>query len=148
MLKKRRHRRLALAVALLLAAALLLARHVTGPGPPPPEELPTYAARQAGEHLGEYARVCGRVVDAAYVPGTAGRPTFLNFGEPHPDAVFTALVWGEDRPRFDAAPERAYRGRRICVHGRIRDHEGRPEIIVRRPSRIGPSPPPPRPPDR
>lgn len=148
MLKKRRHRRLALAVALLLAGTLLLARHVTEPGPPPPEELPTYGARAAGEHVGEHARVCGRVVDAAYVPGTSGRPTFLNFEEPHPDAVFTALIWGEDRRRFDAAPERAYRGRRICVHGRIRDHEGRPEIIVRRPSQISSSAPAPRPTDR
>lgn len=137
MLEKRAHRRGLMLLAALLVAALFLARHLGDFGaPPPPEELPTYGAREAGGHVGEHARVCGRVVDAAYVPGTSGRPTFLNLEEPYPDPVFTVLIWGEDRARFGTPPERRYRDRRICVHGRIRSHEGTPEIVVRGPARI------------
>jgi len=136
MLDRRRHRRWAAAIVLLVVAAVLLARQIGDPPSPPPEDLPTYEAGEAGEHVGEHARVCGTVVDAAYVPGTSGRPTFLNFGAPYPDPDFTALVWGEDRGRFEAAPEDAFLGRRICVRGRIERHEGRPEIVVRRPTQI------------
>lgn len=134
-----KHRRRALVAVLVVVAAFLLARHFAGPGPPPPGELPTYPAGEAGAHVGEHARVCGTVVDAAYVARARGRPTFLNFEEPYPDPVFTAVIWGGDRGRFEAAPERAYRGRRVCVRGRIRLHEGRPQIIVRRPGQIEPA---------
>jgi hypothetical protein len=140
-LKKPENRRRALVVVGLLVAALLLARHCSSPGPPPPEDLPTYAAGEAAAHAGRHARVCGRVVDAAYASGTEGRPTFLNFGRPYPDPVFTALIWGEDRARFSAPPERAYLDRRICVRGRIEMHEGRPEIVVRSPAQLEPAVP-------
>lgn len=133
---KRENRRIALVLVALLVVALFLARHVTRPGSPPPEELPTYTAREAGGHVGEHARVCGTVVDAAYVPTVGGEPTFLNLEEPHPEPVFTALIWGDDRPRFGAPPERAFRGRHICVTGEIESHEGRAEIVVRRPGQI------------
>lgn len=140
-LKKPENRRRTLVVVALLVAALFLARHCSSPGPPPPEELPTYAPGEAAAHAGRHARVCGRVVDAAYASGTEGRPTFLNFGRPYPDPVFTALIWGEDRARFSAPPERAYLDRRICVRGRIEMHEGRPEIIVRSPAQVEPAAP-------
>lgn len=141
MLNRKKHRRLGLALVAVLVAALFVARHMTerppSSGPPgPSEELPTYLAGEAAEHVGRDARVCGRVVEATYVPDTRGRPTFLNFGRPYPDPVFTALIWGDDRQRFSSPPERAFRNRRICVRGRIQRHEGRPEIVVRRPDQI------------
>lgn len=139
-LKKPENRRRALVAVALLVAALFLARHCEEPAPPPPSELPTYDARDAGEHVGEHAWVCGTVVDASHVPEAGGGPTFLNFGRPYPDPVFTALIWGEDRGRFEVPPERAYLGRRICVRGRIEIHEGRPEIVVRSPAQMGTGP--------
>lgn len=146
MLTKDGIRRWGLVLVAVLVAALFVARHLTdrgespGAGRPagdlPAGELSTYSAREAAGHVGEIARVCGVAVDASYVPGTDGRPTFLNLGEPYPDPLFTVVIWGEDRRRFDAPPERAYRDRRICVTGRIRSYEGRPEIIVTRPAQI------------
>lgn len=136
MFSKGKRRRWATALAAVVVAALFLARHVTDRGGPPDGPLPTYSARQASEHVGEDARVCGRVVDAAHAVDTRGRPTFLNLGAPYPDPLFTVLVWGEDRAAFRVPPERAYLGRRICVRGRIRRHEGRPEMIVRSPAQI------------
>jgi hypothetical protein len=123
-------------LVVLLAAALFLSRHLTEPAGPPEGPLPTYTAREAADHAGEDARVCGRVVDTAHAAGTRGRPTFLNLEEPYPDPVFTVLIWGDDRGAFPAPPERAYRDRRICVRGRIQLHEGRPEIVARSPAQI------------
>lgn len=99
-------------------------------------ELVTYPPERAGEHVGERARVCGRVAGATYAAGVGGRPTFLDFGRPHPDALFTAVIWGRNRGRFGAPPEELFRGRRVCVAGAIREHEGRPRIEVRSPAQI------------
>lgn len=131
-------------VLLALVVAFLLARVIPngggdgdGSAPPVTADLPTYGAGEAADHVGEVARVCGTVESTAWAREIGGRPTYLNLGRPYPDQLFTVVVWGEDRPRFDAPPERRWAGRRICVAGRIQTHEGRPRIVVERPDQIG-----------
>lgn len=132
--------RWAVAVLLAVAASFLVARFVPSGGgsggPPVDADLPTYGPEEAAEHRGEVARVCGVVESASYARQVGGRPTFLNLGRPYPDQLFTVVIWGEDRARFGGAPERRFRGRRICAAGRIRLHEGTPQIEVRRPDQV------------
>ena len=124
----------------LALVAFLARRHLLpgsgGDASPRPGDGPTVEAVRAADLVGETATVCGRVAEAAYLPEVDGRPTFLNFGGRNPDQAFTAVIWGEHRGRFGAAPERAYRGARICVAGRITEHEGVPQIEVRGPGQI------------
>lgn len=127
---------------LVVAAAFLLARTIPGGGgeaggPPVDADLPTYGADEAGSHVGEVARVCGAVASASWAREVDGQPTFLNLGRPYPDQPFTVVIWGEHRARFDA-PERRWLGRRICAAGRIREHEGTPQVVATRPAQIGP----------
>lgn len=133
-------RRWAAVLLLVVAAAFLLARVVPsggdGGGPAVTADLPTVAPAGAADRVGEVARVCGTVESASWAREIGGRPTFLNLGRPYPDQPFTVVIWGEDRARF-GAPERRYAGRRICVAGRIRLHEGTPRIVARRPAQIG-----------
>lgn len=137
MFEKPRASRLAVLLVGLLVLAFFLARHfVVDGGGGVPDDAPTYTAREAADHVGEAARVCGTVADAAYRPRIGGSPTFLNFGAPHPDADFTVVIWSEARARFDVPPESGFRGRRICVSGRIREHEGRPQIVLEHPSQV------------
>lgn len=128
-------------VLLVLILAFLLARVVPdGSGDDAPAvtgDLPTYGAEEAADHVGEVARVCGTVESTAWAREVGGEPTYLNLGRPYPDQPFTVVIWGEDRSRFDAPPERRWAGRRICVAGRIRTHEGRPRIVIERPDQIG-----------
>lgn len=42
----------------------------------------------------------------------------------------------EDRDRFDAPPEQAYRGKRICVTGTIETHRGTPQVVVEGPEAV------------
>ena len=127
-------------LAVLALLAFLGRRHLvpgSGDGPPArPGDGPTLRPEQAAARVGETATVCGTVAEATYLPGVDGRPTFLNFGGRNPDQAFTAVIWGEHRRRFDAPPERTYRGARICVAGRITEHEGVPQIEVRGPGQI------------
>jgi DNA/RNA endonuclease YhcR with UshA esterase domain len=126
------------ALAVLSAVAFLGRRFLLpeGGGAVTPGTGPTLRPDEAAARVGETATVCGRVADAVYLARVNGRPTFLNFGAPDPNQEFTAVIWGEARDRFEAPPERAYRGARICVAGRIREHEGVPQIEVRGPSQL------------
>lgn len=92
-------------------------------------------ATDAGKHVGERATVCGVVASAKYARTSRGAPTFLNLGRPHPDQVFTGVIWGRDRPRFSPPPETLL-DKNICVTGLITSYRGKPQIIVTDPSQI------------
>jgi hypothetical protein len=79
--------------------------------------------------------VCGLVVSSRYAFSTKGQPTFLNLDEPYPKQVFTILIWGENRSKF-RTPESDYKGKRICVTGKITEYRSEPEIVADSPKQI------------
>jgi len=93
------------------------------------------AAREARQHIGEQATVCGVVASARYAERTRGKPTFLNLDKPYPNQIFTIVIWGEDRAKF-GTPETKYLDKRICVSGMIRNYQGEPETMPTEPSQI------------
>lgn len=118
-------------VAALVVVAVLVAR-LEGGGP-----AGTWIpAAEAARHVGERGTVCGEVASTRYAQSANGEPTFLNLERPYPKQIFTALIWGDDRPRFDRPPEEHFRDRRICVTGKIGSYRDVPQIIVRRPDQI------------
>lgn len=132
-------------VAAAVVALAVLGRRLLGPGesggapsadPPVADEVPAVAPGEARARLGEHVKVCGRVAGGRYLPRVGGRPTFLNLGGRHPDQLFTAVIWGRDRPEFSFPPEEAYRGTRLCVRGIVEEHEGTPRIVVSDPRQI------------
>jgi len=96
----------------------------------------TIRAEQAADHIGETETVCGQVVSATYSTRTHGNPTFLNLDKPYPHQIFTILIWGSDRTKFEKPPEQAFRDKDVCVTGRISEFHGKPEIVVRDPKQI------------
>ena len=90
---------------------------------------------EAASHVGEEATVCGEVTGAKYSSHRERKPTFIDFGPPHPNQHFTALIWGEYRDKFDYVPESLF-GKTICVSGTITEYKGRAEIKVSDPSQI------------
>lgn len=92
---------------------------------------------EAKNYDGQTQCVCGPVVDTFYASRSNGAPTFLNLGaNRNSPNRFTVVIWGEYRPNFDRPPEQAYRGKIICVTGRIRLYRGVPEIQVKSPAEI------------
>lgn len=91
-------------------------------------------AAQAAQHAGEHATVCGVVASAHYAEGTEGQPTFVNLDKPHPDPIFTIVVWGDYRDRFNPPPE-TWHGR-VCATGVIRMYHGHAEMKVISPAQI------------
>ncbi len=95
----------------------------------------TLTATEAKAHVGEQATVCGKVVSTRWAESSRGSPTFLNFDQPYPDQVFTLVIWGSDRGKF-GEPETTYRGKRVCVTGKISVFKGVSEIVATEPSQI------------
>lgn len=92
------------------------------------------SARQAIQHVGEVATVCGSVASTHFARLSNERPTFINLGKPYPHQVFTIVVWGEDRPAFSEPPENL--SGYLCVTGRISSYHGVAEMEVSSPSQI------------
>ena len=113
---------LSIVVCVLLATSSVLAQK-------------TLTAVEAKAHIGERATVCGKVVSTRWAESSRGSPTFLNFDQPYPDQVFTLVIWGSDRTKF-GEPETAYRGKRVCVTGKISAFKGVPEVVATEPSQI------------
>jgi len=86
-------------------------------------------AEEAASHVGETATVCGTVASANYAKRTSGQPTFLNLDKPHPNQVFTVVIWGSDREKF-GEPEIALSGKQICATGVIKLFRGSPEMVL------------------
>jgi len=93
------------------------------------------APADAINRVGQHARVCGTVVSAKYARSSRRSPTFLNLDKPYPNQVFTAVIWGDARPRFKTAPE-LLQGHTICVSGTITLYKGRAEMEVSDPTQI------------
>jgi len=94
-----------------------------------------YSAYMAQNHIGEKATVCGKVVSSHYASSSNGEPTFLNLDEPYPNHVFTAVIWGENREKF-GEPEVKYKGKNICIKGKIKEYRGIAQIILYSESQI------------
>jgi hypothetical protein len=114
-------------------AALLVVALCSGA---PAADILRITAEEAADHVGEIVEVCGRVASAAHIGAVEGQPTFLNFERPYPDQLFTVVIWGGARSRFEGRPERMFDGKEICVTGRIGEHRGKPQIVVDDPGQI------------
>lgn len=92
-------------------------------------------AKDAKDHIGETAVVCGVVASAHFAQSSKGQPTFINLDEAYPNQIFTILIWGSDRSKF-GAPEQVYSGRKICVSGPIKLFRGVPETVAYDPKQV------------
>jgi hypothetical protein len=108
----------------------------------PPQKCPPAASitpQDAARCDGQVKTVCGKVVSGKYVR-TGSRPTLLNLDEPYPHQIFTIMISEENRSKFPSPPEKAFKGRRVCVQGKITSYNGKqgpqPEIVVDQPSQI------------
>ena len=66
----------------------------------------------AVRHIGETATVCGVVASAVFEANVQDQPTLLDLGELSPHAVFTAVIYGDNRPKFGTS-ETSLRGKQL-----------------------------------
>ena len=113
----------------LALALLILALPVMGSS----QDRPVIASQQAAGHSGETAFVEELV--SAVSKSNKGNIS-LNFGGKHPDHIFTADA--SSTARLDLGNLNSLDGKRVCVFGKVRNHKGKPEIMVNNRSQIEP----------
>lgn len=91
-------------------------------------------ACQAKNYLGENAIVEGRIVDTYRT--SKSDTVFLNFEKVYPNQCFTGVIFGSDLYKFSEKPEDYYLNKYIRVAGKIKEYQGRPEIILKDPNQI------------
>ena len=79
--------------------------------------------------------VCGLDAYSMFEAKVQDQPTLVYLGEPSPHAVFTAVIYGNNRSKF-GTPETSLRGKRICATGQISEYRGKPEIVLTDPSQL------------
>ena len=94
----------------------------------------TYSAKEAWNHVGEEAVVCGKVAGVFYAKRSKGQPTFINLEKDYPNQLFTIIIWGKQRKQFKDL--RSFKGRGLCFKGAIQSYNERPEMIIESPAKI------------
>ncbi len=109
--------------AVLALVALLAVSQIAGAA---------ISSGDAAAHVGETTVVRGTVAQVSKV----GELTFLNFGRPHPNSEFTAVIKGDPSAYGDLA---ALEGKEAEAEGTITLHKGRPQIVLNSPDTIRPA---------
>ncbi len=94
--------------------------------PPPPRITPTQAKSRAGDTV----TVCGKVVDtkvSRYGLAGRGKPVTFDLDQPEPNPVFYFVTFGTTGPEEAIA---AYKGKSVCVTGKITVQAGVPYIMA------------------
>ncbi len=94
---------------LVLFAACLMAQETQ-------VEVP---ATDAWRNLGKTANICGQIVDSSYATSVPNAPTYLYLERPRPEQVFTVVIPAPKRDLFGDEPEKSFRGKSVCVTGKI-----------------------------
>ena len=81
---------------------------------------------EAGKHIGDTKCVAGKVLTVTESPNGAW---FLNFCEDYRTCPFTVVAFARDLR--DVGDVRALAGKEVEVHGKIREYQGKAEIILR-----------------
>jgi hypothetical protein len=86
----------------------------------------------AMKHIGETATVCGKVVDTKvtrYGIAGHGKPVSFDLDQPEPNPVFFFVAFGTQPAGPQEAIE-AYKGKNVCVTGKIDAQASRPPFIM------------------
>src|SRR2546423_11946745 len=93
------------------------------------------APEDAKNYIGKTVTVCGKV-KSTYQPNTKSHPTFIDFGNKYPNAVFSIVIWESDLSKFSYKPKKKLKRKHLCVTGVVKMYKDKPEIVVSDPSQI------------
>ncbi len=81
------------------------------------------------KYVGEIVKVCTKIYGGKYIESSKA-PTLLNAGADFPDNPLTLVIWSDKRANFKNPPEVFYKGKDVCVTGKVQLYKGKPEIVV------------------
>lgn len=88
----------------------------------------TIDVNKASEYEGKLVNTCAKVYSTKVLDSNG--MTLMNFGGDYPNAPLTIVIYSDSLDNFDNKPAEYYKGKNICVGGKIKMYKGKPEIIV------------------
>lgn len=111
---------------LVLIAAMFYSLHAFAQTKIPIEE--------ASKHYGETVTICDMLYSGKFMEKS--KLTLLDMGGPYPKSKITVLINFEDRKNFAEKPETFYEKKDACITGKVVEFNGKPEIVITKPSDI------------
>ena len=71
-----------------------------------------------------------------FLENSKGTPTFLNAGGYYRNAPLTIVIWADTRKDLNNTPEEFYKGKEVCITGKIELYKDKPQIVVTSKSQI------------
>ncbi|OIO41099.1 hypothetical protein AUJ10_01650 [Candidatus Pacearchaeota archaeon CG1_02_31_27] len=90
-------------------------------------------ACSASDFIGQEKTVQGKIVD---VYKSKTNTVFINFEKPYPNTCFTAVIFSSDLSKFPSEIENYFEDKTVKITGKIKEYNGKPEIILDEPSQI------------
>ena len=87
---------------------------------------------EVSKHVGDSVVICGKIFGGKFLNTANNQPTFLNMGAAYPDQLLTIVIWGNTRKLFAGKPEEKFKGKTVCVTGKISVFKNKPQIVVER----------------
>lgn len=90
-------------------------------------------ACNAGNYYGVEKIIEGKIIDGFK---SKTNTVFLNFEKAYPNQCFTAVIFSSDLINFPEDPQNYYQGKLVRVKGKIKEYNGKPEIVLKDSSQI------------
>ena len=91
------------------------------------------AAKDAAKYTGQSITICDKVYNAEAVSGSNN--TLLYLGSQNGEYL-TVVVKGAENSKFKWHPETDFKGRNVCITGKVVDYNGKTAIYVNNASQI------------
>jgi hypothetical protein len=88
----------------------------------------TIDVNKAKDNEGKLVYTCGKVYSTKVIKSNG--MILMNVGGEYPNAPLTIVIYSDSLKNFDSAPEEFYKGKNICVGGKVKMYKGKPEIII------------------
>lgn len=96
----------------------------------------TITLEEAKDHVGDSVTLTGKVFGIRYFAEGKGAPTLINMGAAFPNQLLTVVIYGDDRRKMSADPEKAFADQQLTVSGKVELYKGRPQIVVREEAQV------------
>jgi hypothetical protein len=88
----------------------------------------TIDVNKAKDYEGKLVYTCGKIYSTKVIKSNG--MILMNVGGEYPYAPLTIVIYSDSLKNFDSAPEEFYKGKNICVGGKVKMYKGKPEIII------------------
>lgn len=92
------------------------------------EASTTIDIKDSNKYEGKLVYTCGKVYSTKVIKSNG--MILMNVGGEYPNAPLTIVIYSESLKNFDSNPEEFYKGKNICIGGKIKMYKGKPEIII------------------